>query len=79
MSTKSSEFSGNNAEIHSNLSARFSVGYFRVSEICELKQISKSQFYLDKAAGLIVVEKFGKLSRISGWSAAKYLGVKALP
>jgi hypothetical protein len=76
MSTKVSELSSATIGIQSSLTARFAVGYFKVSEICELKQVSKSQFYLDKAAGLVVIEKFGKMSRIPGWSAAKYLGLK---
>ena len=76
MSKKASGCLGTGSEAVDSLMVRFAAGFFRISELCELKQISKSQFYVDAASGLVTVEKFGKLSRVPWWSAAKYLGVQ---
>lgn len=76
MSKKTLGRLGAGSEAVESLMARFTAGFFRISELCELKQISKSQFYLDASSGLVTIEKFGKLSRVPGWSAARYLGVK---
>jgi hypothetical protein len=76
MSKKTSESLRIDSEAVDSLMVRFAAGFFRISELCELKQVSKSQFYLDASSGLVTIEKFGKLSRVPGWSAARYLGIK---
>ena len=52
---------------------RLEVGNLTISEVCVLKQRSRSGFYADLKAGLVEIRKQGRLSIIPGPIARRYI------
>jgi hypothetical protein len=55
------------------LAERFAHGLFTLDEVAALKKCSKRKLYIDAANGLLIVEKHGRSSRVTGPNARAYL------
>ena len=58
------------------LADRLRHGFLTVDEVCALKRCSRSRFYEDARSGVVAYEKDGRLTRIRGPVAARYLGLE---
>jgi hypothetical protein len=56
-----------------SLQERLEFGNLSIDEVCALKRRSRSSFYADVKAGLVVIKKQGRLSVVPGPIAKRYI------
>jgi hypothetical protein len=58
---------------------RLESGNLTVDEVCWLRNCSRVQFYRDRRAGLVAIEKIGRRSVVRGPVAKRYIAFETAP